>query len=83
MEAPFFLRLVWRQKYKEKRTADTQRKSYVRRKCLASNGADSSIQFYRYNSVYCPLQVFLSGKLDEKASVGVAPGGAAISLSAG
>ena len=25
-------------------------------------------RFYRYNSVCCPLKVFLIGKLDEKAS---------------
>ena len=35
---------------------------------LASGGADRMNRFYRYNSVCCPLKVFLIGKLDEKAS---------------
>ena len=33
----------------------------------ASSGADSKTWFYRYSFVFCPLQVFLAGKLDEKA----------------
>ena len=34
----------------------------------APSGADSKTWFYRYNLVFCPLQVFLAGKLDEKVS---------------
>ena len=47
----------------------TERASrFERGEQFASSGADRMNRFYRYNSVCCPLKVFLIGKLDEKAS---------------
>ena len=41
-----------------------------RQVCAALDGAEGKSRFYRFNSVSRPLQVFLSVKLDEKASGG-------------